>query len=406
MKRLVLFLSALLLFSHAYAYRIDRYNRIFEMGVETDVAASNSYFSVKDILKNEIVVDFKEIASELDDDRGLEFDFSCATAFFANLNLKNGFFYGLSTGLDMYGMSGISKEFFEFLGNGNSLNETLEFDGKLDANLFLYVTNNIAFEVAGFRVGIGPSLFLPVLHAETTKLEASFVNNDDGSIVAEVVSGFKFNSISSLEPLVDKKFNNLDIYKHLDKGWGFDLDMSLEHQVTKTLAGRTYMRLPIVPGETRFAACGSYLMSFEADDFMDVISGDGEFNTSSEDFTYSDEKLKLSRPFRMGAEFAWKPFGQCMKFGGILGFGVKYPWTNKAQAYLEYKFDIDARLFNILGIDLSTAYLKEIFVHQVGIMMNFRVIEFDAGISAQGANFARSTRGTGAGLYFAFKTGW
>ena len=121
---------------------------------------------------------------------------------------------------------------------------------------------------------------------------------------------------------------------------------------------------------------------------------------------YGKEKYWISRPFRTGAEIAWRPFGNWMKFGALLGLGVKYPWTSEAKPYIEYKGTVEASLFNILGINFSSSYINEVFVHQAGFMLNCRVLEIDCGVSAQGANFKKSCQGSGFGAYTGIRIGW
>ena len=95
-----------------------------------------------------------------------------------------------------------------------------------------------------------------------------------------------------------------------------------------------------------------------------------------------------------------------MRFNALLGFGVKYPWTEDAKAYVEYKASVETSIFNVIGVNFSSAYLNEVFIHQAGFMLNCRVLEFDFGVSAQGANFKKSCLGSGLGVYTGLRIGW
>lgn len=33
------------------------------------------------------------------------------------------------------------------------------------------------------------------------------------------------------------------------------------------------------------------------------------------------------------------------------GFGVKYPWTEDAKAYVEYKASVETSIFNVIGVN-------------------------------------------------------
>lgn len=386
--------------------RIDIPKRVFEIGFDTNVGISNNYFAVYDILKKELEIDLRKIAAEIDQ-KGLSFDMVLSSDFFMNLNLRNGVSVGVSSGLETSGNGVISKEFFEFLGYGNELNEKISVDGSVNSDVFAYAKTDVSFDIKSFRVNFGPALFLPLLHLETTKFDSHFVNKSDGSVDARVIAAYKINSCMPLEPLFDKDFKNFFKLNNFDCTMGFDLSSSIEHQILNTLAGRAYIRLPIVPGSMNNTVSSTLEMSYSADDIFDMIKNEGDkLNFDSGEKNYGTEKYWISRPFRTGGEIAWKPFGKYIKFGALLGIGVKYPWTSEAKAYVEYKTSFDASLFNILGVNFSSSYINEIFIHQVGFMLNCHVLEIDFGASAQGASFKKSFQGSGFGAYTGIRIGW
>ncbi len=380
--------------------------RIFEIGFDANFGISNNYFATADILKKELEIDLRKIADEIDP-KGLSFDFIFSSDFFMNLNLKNGVSVGLSSGIESSGNGLVSKEVFEFLGYGNDLNETISVDGNVDVSVFAYTKTDVTFFIKNFRVNFGPAVFFPLVHVETSKFDSNFLNSSNGAIQAEVVATYKINSCMPLESFFENEYSDLFNLNNMDFTMGFDLSGSVEHQIFETLMGRAYMRLPIVPGSMGNAVSSTLEMRYGADDLFDMIKNDDDnLHFDSGEKTYSKEKYWISRPFRTGAEIAWRPFGKCVKFGALLGFGVKYPWTGEAKGYIEYEGSFEASLFNILGINLSTAYMSEIFIHQAGFMLNCRVLEFDFGVSAQGANLEKSFKGSGFGAYTGIRIGW
>ena len=143
--------------------RIDIPRRIFEIGFDADIGFSNNYFAVSELMKKELEIDLRKIADEIDK-KGLSFDIIFLSDFFMNLNLKNGVSVGLSSGIETSGNGTISKDLFEFLGYGNELNEKISVSGNLDSNLFAYAKTDVAFDIKGFRVSVGPAVFFPVFH--------------------------------------------------------------------------------------------------------------------------------------------------------------------------------------------------------------------------------------------------
>lgn len=411
MKKNVLMLF--LLFCTAFVFaaqdekkRIDIPRRIFEVGFDVDMGISNNYFSASELLKKNLEINLREIADEIDPN-GMSFDFNFLTDFFMNLNLKNGVSVGLSSGIETSGGGSVGKNFFEFLGYGNDLNEKISVDGNADADIFSYTTTDVSFFIKDFRVSFAPTVFLPLLHAELSEFDSDFVNGSDGSIKAQVVATYRINSCIPMNPFFEKEYKELAKFGGRNVSAGFDFASTIEHQLLNTLLGRCYIRIPIVPGSMGYEASSTLSMSYGAKDIFDVIKNESEnLHFDSGDVEYNRKKYWLSRPFRTGSEIAWRPFGNWMKFGALLGLGVKYPWTSEAKAYVEYKGSVEAALFNVLGINVSTAYLNEVFVHQAGFMLNCRVIELDFGVSSQGANFKKSCKGSGFGAYLGIRLGW
>lgn len=406
-KRIALgFAAGFLFVSGASAYNMEIPNRFLEFGVDMDFGFSNNYFAAKDILKEEWIFDFSEMAGELGED-GLRFDGNLNASGFVNLNLTNGISVKAKTGYESYGSGNISRELFDFIGNGNSLNETLSFDGNMSMDMFAYTSADVNFDIGGFRVGAGIGCFLPLMHVETTKIDAYFVNGPDGSIVTKAFMGLKANSCFNMQPFIDGDYDVSKISNSGDATVGIDLSGSVEREVFKSLTARGYMRLPVIPGSLKDVAYGVYEMNYTASSVISMVE-DGASNLSFEegDKLYGTETYWISRPFHMGAEIAWRPFGQYVTFNALLGFGVKYPWTEEAKGFVEYNFGVNAALFNMLGMSLSSSYLNEVFIHQVGMMLNFRVFEIDIGVSSQGANFSKSCAGSGIGAFAAVKVGW
>ena len=60
----------------------------------------------------------------------------------------------------------------------------------------------------------------------------------------------------------------------------------------------------------------------------------------------------------------------------------------------------------MFGLNLSTEYTKKIFAHSVGIMLNFRAIEFDIAAAVCSPTFVQSFKGEGLCASAAVKLGW
>ncbi len=388
-----------------YSYEMDIPKRYFEIGFDTNIGLSNNYFAAKEMLVEELVIDFTKISNEISDD-GLVLNFLASGGFFSNLNLNNGMSFGFSFGVDGSGFGKISKDLFDFLGKGNSLGQPLSVGCDGEGDVFTYFDTSYQFDLGDFGVKVGAGFFVPMMHVELKDVTARMENGESGSLDASITGALNAYGCGDLQNI----FDTLDVagfVEGIKQGWGFDISGSVEHAILASLQGRVYMRLPIVPGCMNHKMTASVSSNYHADDFVSLF--DGNVSASSFDISdkvYSSEKFYLARPFRTGYEIKWRPFGKYVSFNHQLGFGVKYPWTADARAYIEYNFGFEASIFNIIGVSAFSSYQREVFVQQAGVMLNLRILEIDAGVSLQGASFEKSWLGSGVGAYFGITMGF
>ena len=393
--------------------RINVPRRYFEFNTTVNAGASNNYFAAEEILVEELIFDLKKIATELPSG-GFSFNAFTDTKYGADLNFPDGMHFGFETGIDFYCKGIISKDLFEFLGYGNKLNETLTFDGKAIADLFFYTNVTGGFDFLGFHVEITPTLFAPILHGESKDLYAKFENNSNGTTVATASAGTTFYSSMNLKPYFDNNFdfsnfNALDAFSEMDNYYGFDLALSLEHKIFDTLQGAAYTRIPIVPGKLVNSTSLTTSIRYEVKSIFDMIMGTTDSATKSTEYsglTYNSSEYYLHRPFKLGGQAVWRPFGKWCTFNSLLGFAVRNPFSSDAEFFMEYDFGVNFTILHILGFDISTSYENQIFMHTVGVILNFRLIEVNASVVCQGGNFVQSFKGTGAGCVIAVKIGF
>lgn len=380
--------------------RIAYPHRYFEMGTAIDFNLSNNYFNVTDLLKKDLVIDLEKIADEMPD-KGWLLNVNLYPNFFMNLNLKNGVHVGLNTGVDVYGSMNVSKDLFDFIGYGNKMGETLSFSSDMRGDAFVYAGIAVGFNLFGFHLEVMPSLFKPLIHAETSEMSATVENPEGGGLKARLVSELALYSCIDIDNTDNLQESILDAIK---EGWGFDIESSLEHKIFNTLNGAVYSRIPIVPGRLNYAAKMNMEYSMEMDNLLDFSDESLTTETKDPEMTYGSADYKLHRPFRMGAQVAWRPFGKWFTLGGLVGFGVKEPFTSNWHGYFEYKLSCDIDLFiknwDFLGLHTYTSYMNEVFHHSVGLLLNLRVIEFNVGVSVTGGSFVSSFKGAGVGAYF------
>ena len=409
MKKAAIFFTAFALCAALSAERLHPAHRYFELGVAASAGLSNNTFGANDIFKKEMVIDLRKLADGMTE-QGFRVDAVGGASFFMNLNLKNGVHAGLNAGTEIAGNAAVAQDVFNFLGHGRALGQTIQAGADLSADAFAYATASAGFKICRFYCTVSPSVFMPVLHAESSDITASLDNGVSGSVKAAASSTVRLYSYADMRPLFDSRSGgSFEAGNIRAEHIGFDLALAAETQVLRTLQCGAYMRIPFVPGRIDNLASATVSMGYEAESLPALIeraSPDGtSYSISS--ITYGKERIWIHRPFRMGAELAWRPFGNWMTFGALLGLGVRYPYTRKAKAYADYDFSIDISTpFKIIGITLASVRYNEICAQRVTLMLNARVLEIDVGAEVQSADFVTSLKAGGAGAFVKVSMGF
>lgn len=407
MKKIFTF-TAILFYNVAavFAWPINIPHRIVEFGVSASGGFSNNTLKAEDFLKKEAVIDTAQIA-EFVPDNGFQINMNGLASSFFNLNLYDGFHLGFEAGVEASGDFNLSKDIFDFLAKGVNVGQTISVDAKSDSDAFYYMNAAVGWNAGSFHFELVPTLVLPLVHAHAKKAKGYFVNEADGSIVSNVTLEMELNTITSMQPFFDDNFSSKKLTDDMKQGWGFDIGFSIERPIFDMLQGMLYARIPVVPGTLSYSTLMKSTMTYQVEGIKSMFeSGTSSPEWKNEDKVYSEEKLKLSRPLRVGGQVAWRPFGRWISFDGMLGFGIKYPYTSEARFYAEYNASAYMSIAHVIGVKASTGYSDEVFKHSVGLILNFRVFELNAGVSVQGGDFANCFKGSGAGAFATICVGW
>ncbi|MCR5725340.1 MAG: hypothetical protein K6G80_09675 [Treponema sp.] len=381
-------------------------NRIVEFGVETGVGVSNNYFCLPDYLKEEIVFDLKDIADTMAGD-GMIIDLYSTSRTFLNINVNEKFRLGFFSGLEASGYINIAEDLFKVLGKGVSIGETQNF--QIEGYGDIFATSGISFQTKyrDYGIKIIPTFFMPVLYVANATASVKAVNNSDGSIEVRADAPLDVYTAIDMENIDDEEFT-ADKLNELFKTGGFDLTLEVEKQVRKTVDVGLFTRIPIIPGRMKHKMTAHMYAYYVENGFLNYMSEDESHETDHgvDDIVYSSASFKVHRPFRLGAEAAWRPFGKWMTFRPELAIAVRNPYSSEMTFYPEYALSATFSLFNILGLTAATGYQNRVFVQTLSLMLNARVLEIDAGASLRGANFSRSFNYSGLGAYIAVKAGF
>lgn len=425
--------------------RVDIPHRIFEFGFKMDTGVSNNSFAVGDYMKEALVINLKDLADSIPRS-GLKLNFSLAPDFFMNLNLKNGFHLGFSSGLEVNSTIGIGKGLFDFIGYGNENTDTIETNASVYADIFTHLDFSVGMDIFGdYHLEVQPALFLPLAHVSSDKSTASLTNESDGTI--------KFNANADMEILTFVDVERIlsgdtsEIPSGLGSGWGFDISSSLDKEIFEGLAVQVYSRIPIVPGTLKYkvnmqasaegeinalqalvdsTTSGSSSSSGTESGSSSGESGSGSENSESSgnawsdsikhstSFGYeSDQNYRLSRPLKIGARARFQPLGEWLTLGGKLGLGVKEPFSLDAKSKFFGEYGVSARIAlpvpvigEILGLEFAHGSEDEYFYNQLKFIFSVRALELNLGAAFQGSNFPSSFNLSGAKAFVYLAFGW
>ena len=439
MKRALTVLTAAALIGTAAFAEIDPPKRIFEIGTDDTIVATENLISVNDIFKEEVVFDLNKIYNGMGKD-GFAINTAVRPDIYILLNLK-GFGFGVDLSLDFSGNIGLGKDFFKLLAEGNTVGEDIT--ATLYANLqaFLTLSAPVRFSVGKLKFKATPSVFAPVLYVPNPNATVTVKTSEDGSMSAVASADLAVYSMLNISCLVNGEgqftpdFTDMfsdfkEVMASLGTSLGFDVAAAAEFPLFDSLDVGAYASVPIVPGRAKYKVSGNVTVSAEVEEGLlsqlgktsgeeegsgDSVepgdggesgTGDSDAETESEEeqkFYTIDYSLKsdetteyINRPFRIGVQAAWRPIDtKALKLAlrPTLGFAARNPFGSDfswRSMYLEYSLAADLTAAYIFGMNVTSSYIDKVFSQSLGFAFNFRVFELDLNISSSNTQFWKS----------------
>ena len=244
MKKIVTcIISLLILTSVVWAETIGK--RIFEIKVDADVTATNNAFGISEFFQEEAEINLPKIYKELPK-KGFVTGFTEDTNIALSLNIL-GVKAGFETGLDGNVTLGLSKDLFKFLGQGNKINEPMEFTSNSQVDLFAYFKTPVSFKVKGISISATPSIFVPLVHAEMGKSGATITNTEEGTIKIDGLYSLLVESGIDAGIIETGKFTGSP--SSILETSGFDLALGVKVPLFLGLQVTGDVHLPVVPGK-------------------------------------------------------------------------------------------------------------------------------------------------------------
>lgn len=385
---LFLVLSVILSMGYSKNFLSERF---FEIQIGVPVDFSNNAISFDDIFKKELTLDLAKIANEMPSE-GLNLIVDAKP--YVALNLNIAFIHiGMSAGVDVYEKMGISKDFFDFLGKGNEVGETLTFDFNNYTDLFAFCEADVGIDFSNFSIHVTPSLFVPIFSSSGSVAKVTFLNDEEGNINLNMNTNF---GVYSNFDMYDENFLS-DLFSN---GNGFDVGVSASLPFGRKLVFSGKARIPIVPGSYQYKY-SSYYEATTTMNLLDSSLNSSETNGNIKDFSKEvlEEKIYINRPMKFNLYADYLLVGNVLKLRAGGGMGVFRPFLTDSFTYPEYYFSAGINLFDFIKASISTEYTSQIFKHQIALGINVRLIELDCGVSLQSTDFMKSFSNNGFGAY-------
>lgn len=381
--------------------------RSIEFGFDVCGGVSNSYLTVSQVLKEEIIVDLEEIATGIGDG-GLVFDFaSNFNTFFKIQGKKHRFHFFLD--LDASGYANIPHEVFDILGKGVMVGDNKSFSFQAYADAFMSLGFSYFRRSRDSAITITPTYYIPLLYVSDITANAHYSLSSSGKINAKAEADINLYSAINAEKIIDKTVDANDIKEELSEivsNGGFDLGLSYERKIVRSFDASVYTRIPIVPGKLKYKAHTKIWAQAYETNALGLINEteDHDYDYGKDEFDYSETNFKVFRPFRLGVEGIWRPFGDWSYFKPSIGFAVRNPYIGPAIVYPEGGLVCDFRFFKIFGINFSTLYMNRVFSHRLGLFINMYFCEIDAFAGFRSGDFSTSFEASGvtAGITLKF----
>jgi len=401
------------LFAELYPAR-----RYVELGYTEKVMVSQNAMPLADIFKKNLVIDLKKISKGMPKS-GFAFSFEDNSDFNLDFNFKK-FGFGFHIDTQLSGRMDISKELFDILADGAEAGKSYTVDGNVWAESFVSFSVPVRFDIGKFRVHLAPSMFSPVYYVPSTKITCSAKNGTDGSVTISASAPIEMYTVTEFKGLVkDGKISTdfVDQIKHDDlaqgfaRSAGFDLSALVEYPLSETFDIGGYANIPIVPARMKRKVQATATLSVSTDSLLNIITNDSKMQHSADitDAVYLDANYMVNRPMRLGAECAWRPVGKWLTMRASAGIALRNPFGEDFSAksfYPEYRLGVEIVGIGMFGLGLSTEYTKKVFAHAVGIMLNFRAVEFDISAAVCSPTFVQSFKGEGVAIGCGVKLGW
>jgi hypothetical protein len=400
-------------------------NRTVEISIANiNVDVSNNFIAVTDIFKNpfymlwniqEIIQDpvlvYRDnIVIDIDEFlKGFKFNLNAVIKPFSfNFNRNDEWGFGIDIGhVNAVGHVFVSENVMRL---GKAEDEKVD----VGAAVFADVGIPFFFHVNEFKIKIRPAAYVPILYAKPY-ITYTHKNIDEGTYI-ETVYNMRIYSLVDMDNDIkqglndnarDIPMNNMgyDFGLSVEYPWNYDLDVGVNIvDIPVPFAAAKLHYYSQIKGRA-YVDTSSIDLSDMGDEKKKDVLDDAWENEYETKYGYDSGGKKIYRPFLMLFYADYRPFdSRTLSLIPSLGFSLNWLYTEifSLEGGLSARFDFANIFIPVLGINYNDRKWK----NSIDLAFNFRVFEFDFGLSMQAQDFVQSFKGIGLGVNFGIKFGW
>ena len=245
----------------------------------------------------------------------------------------------------------------------------------------------------------GVDLFKPLLYAKANGSESKDSKKTDGSLTI-----YSFDNYDKIRTGKSEGY-----FSDLFKGMGFDISLFGDMAMVKQIRVGSYMRVPLMPGVLFYEHEGDFAIGKKGRDFAKELfngSADGTVGFDADALSTKKTEYWISRPFRWGVTGSWVLAPNFLDIYALVGLGVRYPYSNDATLYAEYKAGARLQVNKVFATGFYTGWLDQLCVNELATMVNLKFAELDFAVSFQSRDILGSLFARGVGARVCVKAGF
>jgi hypothetical protein len=387
--------------------KTDFARKYFEIGVDAGAGFDNGFVKMDEILKENIDIEFSELAKG-GNDKGAGLNIGVSADFFIkakDISIGNGLWnFGLFAGIEGSISANVSKSLLTLIGEGNEIEHDSSGDMGVSGGIFteISLTGSVKYDIAGKKlyIGVKPSVFTPVVYIPSdSKISYTLSTKKNGKDVISVSTEGKINiyTPTSLEEINPASF--------VFGPSGFDLSLEGEYAFFPFLdIGGSFSNIPFSAAALQNRmTLGMTEFKFE---YSLAMEDEPEIPEVKFERKYDSAELKVHRLLRFDVYARYKPFNsELFVLRPNIGFSAN---INKGdeKGYFNAGMEALLNIRNLFKFHMGFDYKETIISYKAGLGLNLRAFELDLEAAFREQLLGDSFMGRGISVKAGLRFGW